>query len=110
MRYFFFLVFSISCMTAQSQTKPDSIKLVQDALKLYDLSFTEAEVDSMLDGLKENKDVYYKMHKLFPPNDLSYPFAFVPAPGMRVPTRRERISWDIPNQTQLPANRDELAY
>ena len=110
MRYFFFLAFSISCITAQSQTKSDSIKLVQDALKLYDLSFTEAEADSMLDGLKENKDVYYNMHKLFPPNDLSYPFAFVPAPGMRVPTRRERINWDIPNQTQLPANRDELAY
>lgn len=110
MRYLFLFAFSISCMAAISQTKSDSIKLVQDALKLYDLSFTEAEVDSMLDGLKENKDVYYKMHQLFPPNDLTYPFAFVPAPGMRVPTRRERISWDIPNQTQLPANRDELAF
>ncbi|HEX4876297.1 MAG TPA: amidase [Chitinophagaceae bacterium] len=110
MRYLFLLSLSFIVTVSQAQNKADSIRLVQDALKLYDLSFTEAEVDSMLDGLKENKDVYYSMHKLYPPNNLAYPFAFIPAPGFRVSNRRDRINFDIPNQTQLPANRDELAY
>ena len=74
-----------SSFLATAQTKADTIKLVKESLKLYDLSFTDAEVDSMLDGLNENKDVYFKMHKLFPANDLAYPFAFIPAPGLKIP-------------------------
>jgi Asp-tRNA(Asn)/Glu-tRNA(Gln) amidotransferase A subunit family amidase len=110
MRYLLLCFFACITLAARSQTHADSIRLVQEAFRLYDLSFTEAEADSMLDGLKENKDVYYQMHKLYPPNQLSYPFAFLPAPGLKIASKKEKISWVIPNQTLLPVNREELAF
>jgi Asp-tRNA(Asn)/Glu-tRNA(Gln) amidotransferase A subunit family amidase len=110
MRSIFLLVLFFVVMKAGGQTRTDTIKMVQEALKWNDLNFTDAEVDSMIDGLRENKDVYYKMHQTYPPNDLTYPFAFDPAPGRKVPGKKEKIAWDIPNRTLLPANRDELAF
>jgi Asp-tRNA(Asn)/Glu-tRNA(Gln) amidotransferase A subunit family amidase len=110
MKYLLLAGLSIGTLSAFPQSKADSIKLVQDAMKLFDLSYTEAEADSLLDGMKENKDVYYNMHKLYPPNSLTYPFAFVPAPGLRIPTKKEKISFDIPNQTQLPSKKNDLAF
>ena len=110
MRLLFVFHLFITSFLAAAQTKADSIKLIKESLKLYDLSFTDAEVDSMLDGLNENKDVYFKMHKLYPANDLAYPFAFIPAPGLKIPSKKEKIAWDIPNRTALPANRNDLAF
>ena len=110
MRLLFVSCMLFSSLIGNAQTKADSIKLIKESLKFYDLAFTDAEIDSMLDGLNENKDVYFKMHKLFPANDLAYPFAFVPAPGLKVPSKKEKIAWDIPNRTELPANRNDLAF
>ena len=110
MRLLFVSCLLFSSLIGKAKTKEDSIKLIKESLKFYDLAFTDAEIDSMLDGLNENKDVYFKMHKLFPANDLAYPFAFVPAPGLKVPSKKEKIAWDIPNRTELPANRNDLAF
>jgi len=111
MRLFFFLLFSFCLLRAPAQTKADSIKLIRDALKLSDLNFTDAEVDSMLDGLKRNRDIYGRMHQGYPANDLVNPMVFNPVPiGMKIPTKRMRINWDIPTGVELPANRNELAY
>ncbi len=118
MRSFFLLLLLATSFVSQAQTttssqqptKTDSIRIIRDALVLYDLSFTDAEIDSMLDGLNKSKDLYYKMHRFYPPNDLTYPFAFNPAPGTKVSGKKEKISWDIPNRTELPVNRNELAF
>lgn len=110
MRFLIAACCSLLFFSATAQTKTDSIQLVKDALSLYDLSFTDAEVDSMLDGLKENRDIYYAMHKLYPPNKLAYPFAFNPAIGKKIPPQKTTISWNIPANVQLPANRNELAF
>src|SRR5687767_8279734 len=110
MRAICFAFLLLASIAGHTQTKADSIRMVKDALKLYDLAFTDAEIDSMLDGLKENRDVYYAMHKFYPPNELTYPFAFIPAPGMKVSNKKEKLSWDIPNRTTLPVDRNELAF
>lgn len=110
MRFALPVLLSFFFTTAFAQTRTDSIRMLQEALRWYDLNFTESEVDSMLDGLKENRDIYNKMHQTYPPNDLPYPFAFDPAIGMKVPGKKEKITWDIPNRTLLPANRQELAF
>ena len=99
-----------STITSASQTRADSLRLVMETLKYFDLQFNESEVDSMLSGLVENKELYSSMHKTYPPNDLVYPFAFNPAPGLKVSNKKEKISWDIPTKTELPANRDALAF
>jgi Asp-tRNA(Asn)/Glu-tRNA(Gln) amidotransferase A subunit family amidase len=98
-------------LCAKAQNRTDTIQLVKNNLKLYDLDFTDAEADSMIGNLNNYYQLYKGMHKTLPANDLSFPFAFNPAPpGMKVPTRREKISWDIPLRTELPANRNELAF
>lgn len=98
-------VFSIS------QTKQDSIRLVRDALTLYDLNFTDDEIDSMLGSLENNKRIYKRMHQQFPANDLSNTLSFDPVPpGMSVPTKKIRINWHIPTHVELPANKNDLAW
>lgn len=111
MRYTLLLLFSFVISIAYPQTKDDTIRLVQQALKLYDLSFTTAEIDSMLDNTKGRINLYANMHRFYPPNDLPYPFAFHPAPiGTIISTKKEKINWAIPPNVALPANRNELAF
>jgi Asp-tRNA(Asn)/Glu-tRNA(Gln) amidotransferase A subunit family amidase len=94
-----------------AQTKTDSIQLIRSTVKLYDLDFTEAEADSMLDNVKQYTDNYKALHKTLPPNNIPYPFAFNPLPnGETVPTKQQKIIWEIPNNVYMPANKNELAF
>src|SRR5689334_18494961 len=86
---------------AQAQTRSDSVQFVRNMVKMYDLDYTEAEADSMLGNLNFNLTLYKGLHKSYPANDLAFPFAFNPAPpGMKVPTKKEKIFWDIPMRTE----------
>lgn len=103
--------FTFTLLTATAQTKEDTIKQIQQNVKWYDLEFTDAEADSMMGSLTNYTMLYQSLHKTLPANDISYPFAFHPAPaGMKIPTKKEKIFWDIPVRTELPANRNELAF
>lgn len=101
------LVISAAC----AQTKKDTIQLIQNTVRLYDLDYTEAEADSMIGNLNNYYQLYKGMHKTLPANDLAFPFAFNPAPpGTRISTKKERLFWDLPLRTELPANKNELAF
>ncbi len=94
-----------------SQTRKDSLQVIDQSLQLIDLRFTESELDSMLDDVKQNTRIYENMHKQYPPNNLPYPFAFNPAPmGFKIPQNQQKIIWEIPKNTALPANRNDLAF
>jgi len=94
-----------------AQTKSDSLQLLRNTLKLYDLDFTQAEADSMLDNIENFTENYKALHKTLPTNDIPYPFAFNPLPhGETIPTKQEKIVWDISNSVQMPANKNELAF
>ncbi len=111
MKLFFTALLSASLILAQAQTKADSIQLFRNTVKMYDLEFTDAEADSMLGNLNNYLLLYKGMHKTLPANDIPFPFAFNPAPmGLKVPTKKEKISWDIPLRTILPQNKNDLAF
>lgn len=111
MRSFFTLLLVTGFIISHAQTRADSIKQVKDALKYYDLNFTTAEIDSMIDNLRRNQVNYSRMHQQYPSNDLSYPFAFRPAPEeIKISTKKERIDWVVPIKVELPANRKDLAF
>ena len=100
-----------SSLAAKSQTRQDSIQLIKTTVKLYDLEYTDAEADSMIGNLNNYYQLYKGMHKTLPANDIPYPFAFHPAPaGMKIQTKKEKIAWDIPLRTELPENKNELAF
>jgi Asp-tRNA(Asn)/Glu-tRNA(Gln) amidotransferase A subunit family amidase len=110
MRSLITAIFLIAQFSLLAQTKSDSIQLIRNAVKLYDLDFTEAEADSMLDNVKDYTENYKALHKTLPTNDIPYPFAFDPLPhGEMIPTKQEKIIWDIPT-VQMPANKNELAF
>lgn len=102
-------LFATFCCSAQSKT--DSIQLVRSFATWYDLDFTEAEVDSMFNVLRNNYySIYKNMHRSLPANDIPYPFAFNPLPfGNTVPTDQKKINW-ILSSVQLPANKNDLAF
>lgn len=93
------------------QSHMDSIALLQQTARLYDLDFTQAEADSMIGNIAAWKSIYVKMHQQLPPNDLPYPFAFNPAPyGYKIPLNQQKVVWNIPSNVTLPKNREELAF
>jgi Asp-tRNA(Asn)/Glu-tRNA(Gln) amidotransferase A subunit family amidase len=111
MRRFFLLIFLSGFLLSQAQSKIDSIRIIDQALHLDDLEFTNAEIDSMLEGVKDNTALFRNMHHFYPPNDLTYPFAFQPAPqGFIIPVKQQKINWNIPVNILLPENRNELAF
>ncbi|RYF86968.1 MAG: amidase, partial [Chitinophagaceae bacterium] len=101
----------IICLSASSQTHKDSLQFLQDAAKLYDLNFTEAEADSLQGSILQFKTIYQRMHRELPKNDLAFPFAFNPAPyGFTVPNRQQKIVWDLPANVNVPTNKADLAF
>lgn len=111
MRLLFTLALSAIFLSSEAQTKTDSIQLIRNTVKLYDLDFSEAEADSMLGSINNNLQLYKGLHRTLPANDIPYPFAFNPAPiGMRIPTNKIRINWNIPSDLELPANINDLSF
>ena len=111
MRFLIAVILLVTQASLLAQTKSDSIQLIRNTVKLYDLDFTQAEADSMLDNVRDYTDNYKALHKTLPTNDIPYPFAFDPLPhGETIPTKQEKIVWDISNNIQMPANKNELAF
>lgn len=111
MKKIFALLILLISIETFSQSRTDTIKLLQQTASLYDLNFTEAEADSMIGNIFNWKRIYVRMHQQLPKNDLPYPFAFNPAPyGFKVPTNQQKIVWDIPNNVALPNDKNDLAF
>ena len=111
MRLLLTTIFCFIAIVIKAQTKADTIQQIRNNVKWYDLEFTDAEADSMMGNLNNYLLLYKSMHKTLPANDIPYPFAFNPAPaGMKISTKKEKIYWDIPLRTELPANKNDLAY
>lgn len=107
MRYLLILLLLAGPATAQDI---DTTTITQ-AEKLIGLQFTPAEKDSMIDGLKNYRGQYEKLHGENTPNSLAYPFAFHPAPpGFKIPVKQAAINWTIPANVPLPSNKNELAF
>ncbi len=111
MRFLISVIFLAMQVSLLAQTKSDSIQLIRNTVKLYDLDFTGPEADSMLDNVKDLTENYKALHKTLPTNDIPFPFAFDPLPhGETISIKQEKIVWDISNNIQLPANKNELAF
>jgi Asp-tRNA(Asn)/Glu-tRNA(Gln) amidotransferase A subunit family amidase len=111
MKKLFCLLILLLSLKVFSQTHNDTIKLLQQTAGLYDLNFTPSEADSMIDNITFWKTIYVKMHQQLPKNDLSYPFAFNPAPiGFKVPTNQQKIVWNIPTNVMIPKNKNDFAF
>ncbi len=107
---FLSLVILVS-LQLSAQSRADTIKILQQSASLYDLNFTDAESDSMVDNIVAWKEIYTTMHQQLPKNSLPFPFAFQPAPpGTPIPMEQKKILWDIPLNVALPVNKNDLSF
>jgi Asp-tRNA(Asn)/Glu-tRNA(Gln) amidotransferase A subunit family amidase len=94
-----------------AQTKTDTIRLVQNAVKLYDLEFTDAEADSLIGNLNNYTRLYQGMHKNLPDNSIPFPFAFNPLPfGVTKPRSPQTVEMPIRADIRMPKNKNDLAF
>lgn len=81
------------------------------AAHLLDLSFTQKEIDSMYDGVKENMLLYRLMHKKPLNNNVPMSLWQSPVlPGMQFNDKQEKINWNISSKVMLPSNKNDLAF
>ncbi|MFM7357482.1 MAG: amidase [Sediminibacterium sp.] len=80
------------------------------AARIFDLQFTQQELDSMYDGVQENLANYRLMHKQQLANSVPMSLWQSPLlPGMTVPQGKDNIRWKFP-KTDLPENRNGLSF
>jgi Asp-tRNA(Asn)/Glu-tRNA(Gln) amidotransferase A subunit family amidase len=103
---FLLLFVTIHVFSQDTITKKD----IAAASKLFDLSFTEKEIDTMYAGVKENLIGYRLMHKYAINNSVQMSIAQNPVlPGMIFPAKQEKIKW-ITEKTSMPSNINDLAF
>jgi len=110
--FVFCLCLCLQSTSTQAQ-RQDTIspQMVQSASQLIDMQFSAAEIDSMLDGLRDYRNDYHRFHQYMLDNAAPLPLWFDPVlPGMQVDTVQHPIQWHIPADVPLPARREELAY
>jgi Asp-tRNA(Asn)/Glu-tRNA(Gln) amidotransferase A subunit family amidase len=103
-----FLVFFNVILHAQDSMITNEIA---SAEKLYDLHFTPAKRDSMVDQLKVNLQYYRYIHSFNLPNSVPLPQWFDPVlPEMNFDTKQNKIRWNIPENVTMPKDTSDLAF
>lgn len=81
------------------------------AARLLDLKFTQKEIDTMYDGVKENLAGYRMMHKQTLNNNVPMSLWQSPVlPGMKFAEKQETIKWNISAAVRVPENKNDLAF
>ncbi len=103
----FLSLYSILSMAQDTLTKND----LHAAARVLDLQFTQKEVDTMYEGVKENLVNYQLMHKQSLNNNVPMSLWQSPVlPGMHFSDKQEKINWNLSAKVELPKNRRELAF
>ena len=69
---------------------------IVSAAKLFDLKFTNKEVDTMYAGIKENITVYKNMHQTNLSNSIPMSNWQSPmVPGLQINTKQNKIKWSF---------------
>ncbi len=103
----FVMLISIASFAQDTISKSD----LSAAARLLDLKFTQKEIDTMYDGVKENLAGYRMMHKQSLNNNVPMTlWHSAILPGMHFNEKQEPINWNIPSNVSMPANKNDLAF
>jgi len=107
----FLFAFFLLPLLSVAQTKNDTIQLIQRTAALYDLEYSNAEADSLIDNLNNYSQIIKGMHKTLPENNIPYPFAFNPVPyGVIKQRMTQKIVLPIRTGLRMPKNKNDLAF
>ncbi|RME98466.1 MAG: amidase, partial [Bacteroidetes bacterium] len=103
-----FLLGAFSAWQSQDVTRDE----VAAAAKVAGLSMTSAEIDSLLPAINEELlPAYAELYQAQIPNHTAPAWGFIPYPtGYTPPQGPDRVRIDLPWDTDLPADRHDLAY
>lgn len=77
----------------------------------YDLNLTNAERDSLLNGLSDYQKAFKAIHQYRLDNSVPMSLVFDPIPvGMQINTVQKPIDWGLPADVKLPARKEDLAF
>jgi Asp-tRNA(Asn)/Glu-tRNA(Gln) amidotransferase A subunit family amidase len=83
----------------------------QEIEPFYDLSFTAAERDSLLQGLRDYQRSIEAIHRYPLENHVPMSLWFDPVPtGFRKETLQKPMHWGLPKEVRVPENLEELAF
>jgi len=103
----FAMLFCIASSAQDTISKAD----IPAAARLLDLKFTQKEIDTMYDGVKENLLGYRMMHKQSLSNNVPMSLWQSPVlPGMHFNEKQDPIKWDISSNVKMPDNKNDLAF
>jgi Asp-tRNA(Asn)/Glu-tRNA(Gln) amidotransferase A subunit family amidase len=78
---------------------------------LFNLNFTNAERDTMMEGIKENIEKYKAIHAFDLPNDVAPAIIFSPVPlSYSPPDANTKTDFNLPANVSLPQNLEELSF
>lgn len=101
------LACGLKVMAQDTLSKQD----IHSAARLLDLQFTQKEIDTMYEGVKENLLLYQMMHKQSLNNNVPMSLWQSPVlPGMKFNEKQDPINWNIPSNVSVPANQNDLAF
>ncbi len=84
---------------------------VKYAQEMLGLEFSKAEIDSMLDGLRLQKQQYERNRRQSLDNSLMPALLFNPLPKGFVPnTQQKKLQWGKIEKVSLPQNKEDLAF
>lgn len=88
-----------------------TVAIVRQAEKLIGIHFTDAEADSMLSNLEDQRKDYAELRKLNIANSVSPALNFNPIPaGYQFPDAQNSFKATSVKSVNLPANREDLAF
>jgi Asp-tRNAAsn/Glu-tRNAGln amidotransferase A subunit and related amidases len=77
----------------------------------YDINFTKAERDSLLNGLTDYQKAFQAIHQFKLNNAVPMSLVFDPIPvGFTIDNNQKAIDWGLPKEVKLPENKEELAF
>lgn len=77
----------------------------------YDISFTDAERDSLQSNIEGFQKEYKALHEYKMDNSVGMSLKFDPKPsGFQYKAARLATTWALPKDVALPANKDDLAF
>jgi len=101
------VVFCMAMNTSFSQKKYPTAEIEP----YYDLTFTQAERDSLFRGLEDYQKSFQAIHQYKLSNSTPMSLVFDPIPmGMQPDVTQKPIDWGLPKNVVVPANKNELAF
>ena len=101
---------SIGLFVSAQDSTIQKTDLISSA-KLYDISFTTKEIDTLYSDVIDNLANYKAMHRLPLANSVPLSMWQTPVvPGMQFNTVQKPIAWKLDNTIQLPTNKNDLAF